>query len=66
MLFSLFNFISHYIFLDMASAGSLRTDDDVITTTIEEKQAGEVLCSMCAGAKLPALRSCLECGHVLL
>ena len=31
------------------------------SATVEEKQAGEVLCSICAGAKLPALRSCLEC-----
>ncbi|XP_019934418.1 E3 ubiquitin-protein ligase TRIM39-like [Paralichthys olivaceus] len=29
--------------------------------TVEEKQAGEVLCSICSGAKLTALRSCLEC-----
>ena len=37
-----------------------KTTQEKSSATIEEKQA-KVLCSMCAGAKLPALRSCLEC-----
>ena len=38
-----------------------KTTQEKSSATVEEKQAGEVLCSICAGAKLPALRSCLEC-----
>ncbi|XP_034454260.1 E3 ubiquitin-protein ligase TRIM21-like [Hippoglossus hippoglossus] len=38
-----------------------KTTQEKSSATVEENEAGEVLCSMCAGAKLPALRSCLDC-----
>ncbi|XP_053285418.1 E3 ubiquitin-protein ligase TRIM21 [Pleuronectes platessa] len=38
-----------------------KTIQEKSSATVEEEQTGEVLCSMCEGAKLPALRSCLVC-----